>query len=677
MKDFRITEQEIQIDGKKELLLCGEIHYFRMEKECWGEALDRLVECGCNAVAYYVPWFVHEYEEGVFDFDGSVHLQNDLHSWIRLTMEKGLIGFLRPGPYVYAETTDLGLPRWFSEKYPNAQVKYRKDGAYEDFSTICCAGHNHPDFLAAVNRWYKAVAAQIKPYLSPAGNIVMVQLCNEIPCDDYDDRNPENLGIGNPDGLYPSYLAHKYGTREALEAAYGRSMPELSLVEPHMLEEADKEKAFRERQEFYYTWYYPEYFRRLRDMFLKEGIRTQFTHNAYNPRAVSLHYQNRRQNPWLFVGVDCYYSLTGNLDKKSGIYFAEYGADYIESFLKNPPWVAEHECGYWNDEPVVYGPELYIWNIWTIAGGYQGFNMYLFASGVNRPGMGFYGTDHNWQAPVDEKGRPRESFGYIAKSIQDIRKYQEILTAPKKYDLALGIKHDPGLIWTDCARVSNELYYALRRAGYSPKLVDFMEEDAETLKKRPVLAVVTDGFLEADAQRKLADYVLDGGLLILWGRVPWEAAEGPCTILADALGVKVQPAPLRDRNQEKIRYGGKEYFIGKEIQKILPGPGVKLLEENPKGTGAVWEAPAGKGRALLLPFAVEQVFDSFSEFVRGVLMEAGVAPEVSGASKLHVIPKATGEYVVLNIHPVQVTEELEAGGKKMTLCLAPYSFAIV
>ena len=59
--------------------------------------------------------------------------------------------------------------------------------------------------------------------------------------------------------------------------------------------------------------------------------------------------------------------------------------------------------------PTVYGPELYIWNIWTIAGGYQGFNMYLFASGVNRPGMGFFGTDHNWQAPIDYDGTPRAS----------------------------------------------------------------------------------------------------------------------------------------------------------------------------------------------------------------------------------------------------------------------------
>ena len=84
-----------------------------MEKQYWEKALDALVDCGCNAVAYYVPWFVHEYEEGKFDFTGELCPENDLHTWIQLTQKKGLLGFFRPGPYVYAETTDLGLLNGF------------------------------------------------------------------------------------------------------------------------------------------------------------------------------------------------------------------------------------------------------------------------------------------------------------------------------------------------------------------------------------------------------------------------------------------------------------------------------------------------------------------------------------------------------------------------------------
>lgn len=70
--EFETKEEKFFIDGKWSPLLCGEIHYFRIPRQYWGEVLDRLVEAGCNAVAYYVPWFVHEYEEGKFDFYGKI-----------------------------------------------------------------------------------------------------------------------------------------------------------------------------------------------------------------------------------------------------------------------------------------------------------------------------------------------------------------------------------------------------------------------------------------------------------------------------------------------------------------------------------------------------------------------------------------------------------------------------
>lgn len=676
MKEFQITEEEFLIDGKPELLLCGEIHYFRMEKKYWEAALEKLAEAGCNAVAYYVPWFVHEYQEGKFDFTGEVHPDNDLHTWISLTQKKGFLGFLRPGPYVYAETTDLGIPKWFTEKYTNTQVQKWEQGAYKNFSAVKCAGHNHPDFLKAVDRWYTRVASEIRQYLFPKGNLVMVQLCNEIPCDDYDDRNPENLGIGREDGLYPSYLKQKYGTKERLEETYGHKMPALAETEPHMLEEADPARAFRERQEFYYTWYYPNYFQKLREIMEREGVRTQFVHNAYNPRAISLHYQNRRKNPWLFIGVDCYYSLTGNLDKRSGVYFAEYGAEYSRSFLKNVPWVIEQESGYWNDYPKVYGPELYLWNIWTIAGGYRGFNLYLFASGINRPGMGFYGTDHNWQAPVGTDGTKRETYDGIARSIRDIRKYEKALTAPKQYDLALGVKNDPGLIWTACAKPSNDMYFVLRNAGYNPKIIDFCEASPEELSSCPVLVIVTDGQMEHRVQEKLAGYVRGGGTLILNGCIPWEDRQGPCSILADALKISGEPYTFTKKDQEKILLDRVEYFIGRKIQKISDTGAATVLAWTGENRPAVLETSLGKGKAIILPFVLEPMFESLSVMLAKVLTAAGAGPQVQGARMLHVIPKAAGESIILNPHPVRVCEELRISGRILSLSMEPYSFTV-
>lgn len=674
MKTFQILRDSFEIDGEKTPLLCGEIHYFRMPRDSWEAALDRLVESGCNAVAYYVPWFVHEYEEGRFDFTGEHHPDNNLREWIRLTEEKGLLALVRPGPYIYAETTDLGIPVWFSQKHPNAAVQCRKDGKYVPFSRVGGVGHQHPAFLEAVSRWYGAVAAEIREHLAPRGNIVMVQLCNEIPGDDYDDRNPENLGIGKEDGLLPSYLREKYGSVEALNRAYGADFPAFSCVEPHLLEQADPFLAGQERLSFYYTYYYPLYFQKLRQMMEDNGVHSIFLHNAYNPRAVSLHVQNRERNPWLHIGVDCYYSLSGRLGMKDATYYCEYGAEYIKQFLHDVPWIVEHECGYWNDFPTVYGPELYIWNIWAIAGGYQGFNMYLFASGVNRPGMGFFGTDHNWQAPVCADGSVRPSFAEIRRSLSDILENKKVFLAPPRYDLCLGVKRDPGLIWKDAAKPSNEAYFALKSAGFTPMLCDFEKEPLSDLLSRPALFVVCDAELDGAVQEKLLRYVQEGGTLVISGMVPYREPSGkPCTVLADGLGVSVSPSSLEAREQEKLIFGGQEYFIGTRVQEIAGG---EVWAREREGRPAAVLARGGKGRALLLPFAIDNLFYATSEAVRLLLRQLGIEPLVSGARQLRILPKEGGSCVALNLHPVEVCETVRVGEKTRELRLAPHSFQI-
>ncbi|MEG1408017.1 MAG: beta-galactosidase, partial [Ruthenibacterium sp.] len=347
--------------------------------ELWENALDKLIQAGCNAVAYYVPWFVHEPEEGVFDFNGRLSPAHDLHAWIKLTMQKGLIALFRPGPYIYAETTDLGIPRWFTTKYPDTHPKKYVNGHYENYGFERYTSHNSPQFLSSVRAWFSAVRKEIAPYLAPEGNIWMIQLCNEIPGDDHMDENPQTLGIGNPNGIFPRYLREKYDTISVLNALYGTAFEQFDTVAPHQLKEASPDLCEDEKRCFYYNFYYPLYFRTLKEYLGELPSQIILFHNAYNPKAVSLHTENQRQNPWLNVGVDCYYSLFGSLSLKEGVYFCEYGAQYAAAMLNNAPWVVEQECGYWNDYPQVYGAELYLWNIWTIAAGYRGFNMYLFS----------------------------------------------------------------------------------------------------------------------------------------------------------------------------------------------------------------------------------------------------------------------------------------------------------
>lgn len=674
--EFQIKREEFLINGKPEIFLCGEIHYFRIEKEKWETVLDKLIEAGCNAVAYYVPWNLHEFEENQFDFTGKTFDNLDLLSWIELTKKKKLLGYIRIGPYIYAESTDLGVPKWFTLHYPDAHVKGYKDGKYVDTGEVNFASHNHPQFLHAVEQWYDAVCAVIKPNIFPNGNIAMLQLCNEIPGEDIDDRNPITLGIGKEDGLFPHFLKEKYGDVKALSEVYGETFREISLVEPHDLEKARPEVFVNDHLEFYYEYYYPQYFQTLKSFVEKHGIQIIFTHNAYNPRALSLHNTNIEKNPWLSLNVDCYYSLMGNLSMKSATYFCEYGAEYMKNFMHCIPWVAEHECGYWLDDPKVYGPELYIWNIWAVAAGYRGLNMFLFAGGKNRNGFGFYGTDHNWQAPVTENGECTERFFSIKKSIEDMQKDKNVLQASMRYDIGLGLKNQPGLIWKSIAKDGDATFYQLKTAGFTPKILDFEKLSLNELKKNPCLWIVSDEEMESEVQKKLLAYVQYGGKLVIGGRIPYKDKAGKeCRLLEEALGVHVSACVQKTEDQQKVIWD-EEYDLGHSVQPLMVKAQYVIARER-KGAPCIAKIPYGKGQVMLLPFMQQTRFRSSARMVQKILECMEIFPEIKGAKEIRIMPKKDGVSVALNLHPVSVSEKIRIGRKEYDIFLEPYSYAII
>ncbi|CAL0334194.1 unnamed protein product [Lupinus luteus] len=87
------------INGKRELLFSGSIHYTRSTPEMWPELLDKARKGGLNMIQTYVFWNAHETEKGKFNFEG----QYDLVKFIKLIQEKGMYVTLRVGPFIQAE----------------------------------------------------------------------------------------------------------------------------------------------------------------------------------------------------------------------------------------------------------------------------------------------------------------------------------------------------------------------------------------------------------------------------------------------------------------------------------------------------------------------------------------------------------------------------------------------
>ena len=51
------------INGKREWLFLGEIHYFRFPKEEWRKVIRMAKAAGINAITTYLAWNYHENRE--------------------------------------------------------------------------------------------------------------------------------------------------------------------------------------------------------------------------------------------------------------------------------------------------------------------------------------------------------------------------------------------------------------------------------------------------------------------------------------------------------------------------------------------------------------------------------------------------------------------------------------
>lgn len=157
MSIFEVKE-EFLLNGKKIRILSGAVHYFRILPEYWEDCFYNLKAMGFNCVETYIPWNIHEPEEGNFDFSG----HKDVVSFAKLAQEMGLMVILRPTPFICAEWEFGGLPAWLL-RYPDIKLRT-----------------NTPLFLSKVEAYYQELFKHIGPLqITEGGPVIMMQVENE------------------------------------------------------------------------------------------------------------------------------------------------------------------------------------------------------------------------------------------------------------------------------------------------------------------------------------------------------------------------------------------------------------------------------------------------------------------------------------------------------------------
>ncbi len=171
-KSISYDKQSFIIKGKRELIVSGEIHYFRIPRALWKDRLQKAKLAGLNTISTYILWSYHEPEEGRYDFNG----EKDLGYFLRLCSSMGLYVIARPGPYICSEVDAGGFPAWLLTKEGLRLRRY------------------NPIYLHYVDKWFDKLIPVIGKYqLTREGSVILVQVENEYGSFSHDDAYMSHL----------------------------------------------------------------------------------------------------------------------------------------------------------------------------------------------------------------------------------------------------------------------------------------------------------------------------------------------------------------------------------------------------------------------------------------------------------------------------------------------------
>jgi hypothetical protein len=535
MPKVEIRDKRILVDGKPVPSLSGEVHYWRLAPARWREILERVREMGLRTVASYVCWEYHEVEPGKFDFTGETEPQRDLIGFLDLLREMGFWVLIRPGPYIYSEWQNAGVP-----------------------DRVATCHRLSEEYRAAALPWMNAVTEAVRPYFATNGGpILAFQPDNEM--DLFTHWFEDELGLRGGGGLFQQFLRERYGDIARLNDVWGTRFEEFAQVSAWAeAPDAAARPAVLDYWRFQH-WAVAAAVKWHADAYREMGVDIPVYHNYYYGGDV----QNWRELAEVvdFLGTDVY---PGNEFEQSG--YPKTHREFLDGLryqrsVSPIPYIAEFEAGVWHglhEWAGVITPNHYRLTCFSaLSAGIAGWNWYML---VNR--------DNWYSCPIQEWGRVR---GELFSVFQGIVRVCDELDPPsleKLTDTAVTV--DPLQMAADGTLRRNSLLEALYQAD-----VDYETYDLQTGRTaRPLLFYAGSEWLRREDQERLRAYVEGGGTLICFKTCPrLDEDLRPCNVLGVAEPVRVLTA------------------IGKRVE-------LQVGEHRPVATGSLHEfdAPPGAER---------------------------------------------------------------------------------
>ncbi|MCU0684699.1 MAG: beta-galactosidase [Polyangiaceae bacterium] len=383
--------------GEKLPLYAGSVHYWRLAVEDWRACLRAVREVGFRLVDVYVPWAVHERAPGSFDF-GEHDARLDLVRFLRLAHELGLYAIVRPGPHINAELTYFGIPAriiW------DPACQARSPLGHPVMLPMVPVAFPVPSYASEVfhreaERYFAALGPRLSPLLYPAGPIVMVQVDNEGALYFRDSAYDQDY---HPDAIaqYRRFVAAKYGTAEALAAAYGPEAGAFDALEPPRRFDAKAAEGLARHLDWveFHEELLASSMKRMGDALVVSGVSGLPTsHNLPFGQETTPLNAARLGKVVDLVALD-YYHKASPLDRKV---IARRTTELVARCegRGHPPFAAEMGAGFPPFFPPLVEDDSAFTLLAALAYGLRGFNAYM---AVER--------DRWLGAPIDRRGKKR------------------------------------------------------------------------------------------------------------------------------------------------------------------------------------------------------------------------------------------------------------------------------
>lgn len=558
---------------RHDLVVSGEVHYFRLDPADWPDRLDQAVATGVTAIATYIPWLVHELPDGSFDL-GERYPHLDIAMFLDLAAERGLAVIARPGPFVMAELKNEGIGYSVLREHPEIRVP-GWDGARRPETLI---DYLNPDYLAGARRWYEAIIPILGARTPErGGSVIGIQLDNEIGMLQWVTNSPDLS-----DNTIADLIARLVATEgaDAVKACYGIDPDDAAAWGPALRSPDERIVLALHRDLGHHTrGRYARYVRTLAGWCRELGVAgIPFLVNVHGcwagratlfPLGISQLYETWARDIGTIPGTD-YYIGDLTLEKLPG-FWASNAFLNATTAPDQPTGSMEFEVGsgdYGESLDVNSGPEAAPLKIqMLLAQGNTLINYYLLTGGRNpklfepvgdgNDRVAFTGERHGFAAPIDPEGRHSPGYTSLARITTAVRDQAEVLRAarPETPPVALGFVpdhymteyHYPGSELDTRLVAELEKFRgsgpreimtrALVTGGYAPDAVNIQDGPIELDR---VLALAPTPYLDDDIQAKLVEWVCGGGQLLLHGPLPHLDMLGrPATRLTDALGIRV------------------------------------------------------------------------------------------------------------------------------------------